>query len=96
MSECHPTSSVSDEVAGRGPARARAAPLPPSPPTRSLSPGCCGERWNRLVMATSGDGDRRDDRSSNLCACKVSPTPTPQTQATYRRGAPYNIISNLS
>ncbi|CAG9575131.1 alpha-tubulin_N-acetyltransferase_-_putative [Leishmania major strain Friedlin] len=90
-----PTASVSHDASIRGPAYARAAPLPPSPLRRAMPPGCRGARWNGLALAASDGGGCRDDRSSDSSAHEAMRIPATQTPATYRRGAPYNIISNL-
>lgn len=90
-----PSSSVSHGASIRGPAGARTAPLPPSPLPRAVPPGCRGARWNGLALAASDGGGCRDDRSSGFSAREAAWKPTTQTPEPYRRGALYNIISNL-
>ncbi|AYU79452.1 hypothetical protein LdCL_250017400 [Leishmania donovani] len=90
-----PTPSVSHDASIRGPAYARAAPSPPSPLRRAVPPGCRGARWNGLALAPSDGVGCRDDRSSDSNEREAVWTPATHTPATYRRGAPYNIISNL-
>lgn len=62
-----------------------AAPSPPSVPVRR------DQRWNGLALAAAEDGvkDRRASRAA------PSPPPASLSGFTYRRGAPYNIITNL-
>ncbi|KAG5503265.1 hypothetical protein GH5_04331 [Leishmania sp. Ghana 2012 LV757] len=85
------TSRFRHENAGRESARACAALLPRPPPSRAVPAESSGEKRNGSALAASKVWDHRGDPPVR----NASPTPAAQTQATYRRGAPYNIIINF-
>ncbi|KAG5477516.1 hypothetical protein CUR178_05220 [Leishmania enriettii] len=89
--EVVPTSRFRHENTGRESARACAALLPLPPLSRAVPEENSGEKRNGSALAASKGWDHRGDPTER----NASPTPAAQTQATYRRGAPYNIISNL-
>ncbi|KAG5477249.1 hypothetical protein LSCM4_04467 [Leishmania orientalis] len=85
------TSRLRHENAGRESARACAALLPRPPLSRAVPAENSGEKRDGSTLAASKGWDHRGDPPVR----NASPTPAAQTQATYRRGAPYNIISNF-